>query len=535
MANEPGIGYNVAMLSDPIKVLLERLKTQGIHKLPTSEDTASVNVNRLTEKAGAAYEKLRYLVDYKEERHIRRSAIERIIKRKIIFEKGEDIGLSLIQELIAGKYLPNNSIPESSAQEVEAIISKYKTLERHLSENLRREPRVRNILISFMGSEIEEFFFPNNEDDFVVDAFYDSIKDFVRVEVPLEPSFIGTQILVACYRSLLNADDETLRYKLWLKQVRVDWRTLQDDSAISEIATHFETIWNNIFIAQSDPLSFRILPKLGNYAIYFSIIREIIRAYGAESERIIGDHEALDRFTREFLEKNYKSQFSKARGSAVRAIIYIFMTKMLLAIALEVPYQMYFLRSIEYLPIATNVLFHPFLLFLITVSVKKLDDENTKAIESGVHSVLSGENIRLIKINSKQTGFFNSLFLFFYSILFLIVFGAIILFLEKLHFSPVSIFLFLCFLTLVSYFALRIRHSANRWKVARDDTRTTALAFNLFSLPIVRAGRWLSRTFSSINLFVFILDFIIETPFKLILHFSDTFVSFLREKQEDVY
>ncbi len=71
--------------------------------------------------------------------------------------------------------------------------------------------------------------------------------------------------------------------------------------------------------------------------------------------------------------------------------------------------------------------------------------------------------------------------------------------------------------------------------MAREDTRTLALAFNLFALPIVRAGRWLSRTFSSINLFVFVLDFIIETPFKLLLHFSDTFVSFLREKQEDVY
>ena len=100
------------MLSHPIEVLLERLKTQKSLTHAAPDDTP-INVNRLTEKAGAAYEKLRYLVDYKDERHIRRSAIERIIKRKIIFEGGEDIGLSLIQELIAGRYLPNNAIPQT--------------------------------------------------------------------------------------------------------------------------------------------------------------------------------------------------------------------------------------------------------------------------------------------------------------------------------------------------------------------------------------------------------------------------------------
>lgn len=534
MVNGHEIGYNKKMLSHPIEVLVDRLKNQKSFR-PLTRDETPINVNKLTEKAGAAYEKLRYLVDYKDERHIRRSAIERIIKRKIIFEGGEDIGLSLIQELIAGRYLPNNAIPESSAGEVEKIIRKYKTLERHLPGDFRREPRTRNIFTSLMGSEIEEFFFPNHEDDFVADAFYQSIADSVRVSAPLEESFIRTQILIACYRSLLNADDETLRYKLWLKQMPAEWHTLEDESQIQEIAKYGKDIWDGIKAALTDPLSFRLLPKLGNYAIYFGIIREIIRAYGAESGRILEDHEGLKRFTRDFLEKNYKRQFTKARDSAVRAVFYIFLTKMLLALALEVPYQIYFLRGVEYLPITTNIIFHPLLLLLITVSVRKLDDENTKAIETGVHSILSGENIRLIKLNPKQTGFFNSLFLLVYSAMFLVVFGAIVFVLDKLHFSPVSIFLFLCFLTLISYFALRIRHSANRWKVVREDTRTIALAFNLFALPIVRAGRWLSRTFSSINLFVFILDFIIETPFKLLLHFSDTFVSFLREKQEDVY
>ncbi|MDO8591205.1 MAG: hypothetical protein Q7R65_04495, partial [bacterium] len=99
------------MLSAPTETLIQKLKSQKAVKA-YSQGEGFINVHKLTEKAGAAYEKLRYLIDYKDERHIRRSAIERIIKRKILLEGGEGIGLSLIQELIAGRYLPNNAISD---------------------------------------------------------------------------------------------------------------------------------------------------------------------------------------------------------------------------------------------------------------------------------------------------------------------------------------------------------------------------------------------------------------------------------------
>jgi len=66
------------MLSGPTERLVVKLKSQKPIAAYSSGDTF-INVNKLTEKAGAAYEKLRYLIDYKDERHIRRSAIERII------------------------------------------------------------------------------------------------------------------------------------------------------------------------------------------------------------------------------------------------------------------------------------------------------------------------------------------------------------------------------------------------------------------------------------------------------------------------
>ena len=240
-------------------------------------------------------------------------------------------------------------------------------------------------------------------------------------------------------------------------------------------------------------------------------------------------------FIKEFLEKNYTRQYKKARENAFRAVLYIFMTKILLALALELPYQIYILDTIEYFPIGVNVVVHPLLFMVMIFSVGKLGEENTKKIIEGVSEVLTGENIRLIKVPSEQVGFFTSVFYVLYATMFLIIFGGLVTLLLRINFSIVSILLFLCFLALVSYFALRIRHSANKWKVSKENDKLFSLLFNLFALPIIRAGKWLSRKFSSINVFVFVLDFIIETPFKFLLHFSDSFVSFLKEKQEDVY
>ncbi|MES2087511.1 MAG: hypothetical protein V4467_00805 [Patescibacteria group bacterium] len=522
------------MISRPIETLITKLKTQkGI--IPHSPNDTLINVHKLTEKAGAAYEKLRYLVDYKDERHIRRSAIERIIKRKVIFEGGTGIGLSLIQELIAGRYLLNNSIPEMVAVDVEKIIRKYKKIENFLPRSSFTPSRSQKIIVSLMASEIEAFFYPNNEDDFVADAFFDTVKDSIKVGSSVSEEELESQVAIACYRGLLHVDDETLFYKFWLRYLPPEWPNLESDVAIKNIAENCPAIWHSIHASLKHPLSFKLLPRLNNYAIYFSVIREVVRAYGAESERVFIDSATLAHFSREFLEKNYLKQYKKARASAVRAVFFILTTKILLALAIELPYQWYFEHGIEYAPIATNVLFHPALLLFMTISVRPLGDKNTSAIIHGVGDVIAGENIKIIKVRDKGVGVIYSFFLMMYAVLFLIVFGFIVFVLNKFNWSIVSILLFLSFLTLVSYFALRIRHSANKWKVSVEEDRIVTMMFNLFALPIVQAGKWLSRKFSSINLFAFVLDFIIETPFKLLLQFSDAFVSFLKEKQEDVY
>ena len=58
--------------------------------------------------------------------------------------------------------------------------------------------------------------------------------------------------------------------------------------------------------------------------------------------------------------------------------------------------------------------------------------------------------------------------------------------------------------------------------------------FDLYTLPILRAGRWISQKFSKINIFVFVFDFIIEAPFKILVELIEQWFSFIREKKEEI-
>ena len=66
----------------------------------------------------------------------------------------------------------------------------------------------------------------------------------------------------------------------------------------------------------------------------------------------------------------------------------------------------------------------------------------------------------------------------------------------------------------------------------KENFFTSILDF--FFLPIVRMGYWLSMNLSKINIAVFLLDFVIEAPFKLVIKVFEQWFAFLREKKEEV-
>jgi len=512
------------MLSEPIRELVVKIQAaeEAHRSTPQGE---MLEVSTIVGKAASLYEKIRYLIDYREEHTIRRAALERILKRRVFIEQKAESGLVLLQELVDGKYIPKELATEETARDIDDIIAKYLELSRLGKVN----GSVGRRLISFAATEIDTQISPVEYaiDHESTEALYKSLKGRVSAYGHSEEAVNG-QLYCACWRALLGADDERLSYALWLLYVP----TWNNGANLQEVAGKLPSIIGNIRATAAGSLQWRIAPKIKNEAIYFRIIHHILESQRGGAGRTLESPAQLDQSTRDFLEQTYEQENERIQKSGIRAVLYLFVTKMTVALLAELPYEIIVLGGVHYLPLAVNILFHPLLLFALTRRAGALDEANTNAIIEGLHGVLYEGKVRSVRVKS---GFskFTIAFGFAYLLLFMFVFGGIVGVLQLLQFNPVSIGLFLFFLALVSYFAFRIRYRARRWKLVRDQG-TIGIILGVLAVPIVRAGEWLSRTFSTINVFVLILDFIIETPLKRLLHFANQFLMYLREKGEEI-
>lgn len=512
------------MLAEPIRELIARTEAaEDAHR--NAPQGAVLESSTIVAKAVSFYEKLRYLVDYREEHTVRRAALERILRRRVFIEQKAESGLILLQELVDGKYISQELATEELAREIDTIIAKYLKLR----ELANASGAVGRRIISFAATEIDATISPVEYtiEHESTEALYKTLKGHVSV-YGFSQEETNAQLYCACWRSLLGADDDRLAYALWLLYVP-EWNK---GAVLEETAQKLPAVLARIREQVKHSLQWQIAPKIKNESIYFRIVHEVLESQRGAASGILENPNRLDGHAREFLEKKYETENERIQKSGIRAVLYLFFTKMIVAVLAELPYEIIVLGGIHYVPLTINILFHPVFLFALTRGAGRLDEENTDAIIEGLHGVLYEGKTRSIRVRS---GFSRLTFAFgvAYLMLFMLVFGSLIGILELLAFNPVSIVLFLFFLALVSYFAFRIRYRAHRWKVMRTQG-TFAIIINVLAVPIVRTGGWLSRTFSSINVFVLILDLLIETPFKRLLHFSNQFLIYLREKGEEI-
>jgi hypothetical protein len=173
---------------------------------------------------------------------------------------------------------------------------------------------------------------------------------------------------------------------------------------------------------------------------------------------------------------------------------------------------------------------------MIGLSIRIPKKDNTDKIIEEVDNIVysqQGQQHR-IKITKPKTGFLHYLMQFIYGILYLISFGLIIYGLSKLLFSPASMIIFIFFLTMVSFFSLRIRRTAAELIILEQKEKFFSMLATLLFVPILRVGRWISLHSSKINVFIFVLDFIIEAPFKIFIRIFEDLIIFVKEKRDEM-
>jgi hypothetical protein len=116
-----------------------------------------------------------------------------------------------------------------------------------------------------------------------------------------------------------------------------------------------------------------------------------------------------------------------------------------------------------------------------------------------------------------------------YSLVFAGVFFLILYVLRLFGFSLASMAIFVFFLTVVAFFAFRIRQTAQLYSYKND----TGLS-DTITLPLLAVGAIFNQGLVHLNFLAFVFDFILEAPYKTILRILDSWVQFLSAKKEEV-
>ncbi|OGG13316.1 hypothetical protein A2773_00765 [Candidatus Gottesmanbacteria bacterium RIFCSPHIGHO2_01_FULL_39_10] len=520
--------------------LIKRYKEGAPVTAPSN--VSKISVSQTVSFAAFLYEKMRNAIEYREDHLIRRAAIERILRRRIVLNpNGHDIAEPLIKELLWARYLENNVMPEDKIAEIQSTIDKYFYLKNEFTVGRpsKEQKKLTDWIIEVASCEIEERLSPDPRREAFTNYVYHLLRDNVRF-LNGEEMERDVTIYIAVERAFAKSDDPLIRYhllKLLIPDfIKGNWQDAQT------LLPSFGEIYNKIEKDLAHPFLEQLRRFVKRESPPFLILRDLFEMYPKEYEAILENEEKLMYKIDEICRKRYDETRSKLRRAGVRSFIYIVLTKVIFALALELPYDIYILKSISYLPIVVNILVPPAFMSAIILSVGVPGPDNTKRIQTKIKQIITEDpdipqkeqnQLVLGKKAKVKSPLLNIGFTFMYILAFLLSFGAIIFILSKFHFNIVSQGIFIFFLTLVTFFAYRIRLIAREYLVLEKEGVLEPI-FDFFMLPLLRVGQWLSGEITKINLFIFIFDFVIEAPFKAIFEVVEEWIRFVKSKKEEM-
>lgn len=520
------------------RFLEERVRQLESHFQSTDQ---TIKVSEILSSIAHLYEKIRNTIEYKGEFVLRRNAIERILRRLLWEHTTHDtyrIAEVLTREIIWARYLPNDRIPRRKIAEIASVINKYLVLIGKIKE--RGSPIGQNALREWMwgvaSCEIEETLEATHREAFVT-LMYEWFKEhFAWEETDLPQEEKDIQLYLAVHRALTKSDEAVMRYHLLLK-IMPSWQTA-DELSVTQFATNFGALFDQIESKLSFPKRSELYRQVQKHVAPFKIIEQLVNEEKGKAAAIIADPNTFEEKVRDICRRKYAQIQRKVNRGIIRSILYIFMTKVLLALLIEIPYEMLRFGKLTYLPLAINVVVPPAMMWLVGLTITTPGADNTERLIENLKSIVydhdHGVKAPFSLSPTQRDSLLTRVFAGLYFVLFLLVFGVITYVLLKLSFTWIGIFIFFAFLSLVLLFGFRVRFTASELKVTSDRMGFLGYLFNNVTLPFLSTGVVLSKGLAKINFLTVFLDFLIEAPLKTVIEVLEEWTSFIREKREEV-
>lgn len=460
------------------------------------------------------YEIARNALEYRAQHLVRRAAIERILKRQMVFDQSSlRLTAQLRQELQWARYISYVELERVNWPTIEKIIAK------HAAENAQDHAW----LMGLISAEIEDAINPNPDySRFTYFAFH-SLRQLIKAQ----EADLDLLLFVAVDKLYAQSDEQQISFHLY-----------QLISSQAPGNTLAET-YRQFHLARSNPLLNPLTAVVRKHIGPLVLIRDMYFAQPTKFAVWLQDPEAFKAEANQVLTKQLSLLQGRISTAAFRSLVYIFLTKMILGIGIEVPVELALKGRIGYPILAVNLLTPVVIMRLLTLNIKLTDETQRQLLIDRSWQIVSEfeskplQNDFVYSLRQRTGKLGLGLFYLLYALLFVFVYWVIYRGLSAIGFSFLNVVVFIFFVGIVSFFAVFIRQNSQVYQYKRLHTATTGL-LDLLLLPFVVLGSWVSKGVSRLNFLAFIFDFILEAPIKLLLKVLDGWAQFLSFKRDEV-
>ncbi len=488
----------------------------------TASNEAVVPSHDAVARLARIYELARNAIDYRAEHLVRRAAIERILRRQIIFTKDSDkLANLLLQEIHWAAYISESDWQTANRKILSEILKSYL--------DVWDEPEVnQDWLVGLISAHIEDALSPNKD----YSEFTNLAFNVLRSRVEIEDPNIDLLLFVAIDRVYSQADEAQVAYHLY----RLDRKQMGEKPMTEILKASYQAY--NLANQQKglNILSAYVRKQMGPMIL----LRDLYFSNPEEFPKIIENADLFDVAAQKVLADQLKLVRKRMNTATFRSLLYVFLTKMILVLLLEIPLEkMLRAGGTNYVSLGINVVVPIVVMWLIVANIHLPSRKSQGRLLDRARQIVfdfDAESSHWEKIFSLSRPFSIAkfaIFYFFYALLFWLVFYAIYWVLHYFGFTIISIVVFMFFLSVVTFFAYRIRQLALTYSYSPKG-ESGSVGWDIVTLPIVVVGDLVSRGISQLNFFILIFDFILEAPFKVILTFMDSWGRFLSSKRDEI-
>ena len=527
------------ILSDYTRALLDTLKS--IKPKVKPDDNSALSVSQTVSFFALVYERVRNAVEYREDHLILRAAIERILRRRFSLNStGKGEAENLLRELLWARYFDNGVLGGEDIMVIQDLINKYVLMRNQIVYGRDNELKIflDKYLFDLITCEIEESLLPQSAQIQSNLSFfiYQVLRKKIKIE-GLKEDQKDAYFLVSIEKVFGKSDQAYLRYHLFV----TFYKTLNNytDEELKNIIPKLPSIFKKIDDMITNPYVDNIVKFTRKQMPPFLVLFSLIKNKASEMNTILTNKEKLWNEVDQKCREKYQQLGGRVRTLAVRSFIYILLTKMIFAVILEIPISNYFYGEVSRDAIIINSIFPPILMVIILGFFKIPGEENTKKIYQRIVDIIDNDKSFESKVAffpKKSTPKRPMLifgFTIFYSLTFLVTFSLIYEALKTIDFNLVSMVIFVFFVCVVTFFSYRIRQITKELRLEEKSSILSPIV-DFFFMPLLSMGKFFSSEIAKLNFFIFIFDFIIEAPFKLIFEVVEEWISFVRKRKEEI-